>query len=415
MSQLILPLPESSFWKKWLVRVLVAFIVLYVVYVVREIWLPLGLAFLLATVLDPVVDRMESRGWRRAPATCFIFFSFILLVTGLVALAIPHVVDQLETVQQSFSRYFPDTSQAGLKASLAKLRVPATLAGVAIQGFTGLQHGILRSSTWLTDYGMNFVSNLIWVVIVPLVAFYALRDYHILLGKALLLAPKKHRDSVQLYVGEISAVFARYLRGLAIVSLLNGLATWVLLAALHVPSALLLGIVAGVLYSVPYIGALMTVAFTAAVAFVGGGVSMLVWAVGLSMVLHQLLFDQIITPRILGGHVGIHPIVSIVALLVGNLLFGIVGMILAVPIAACVQIGVLAVVPKLKATIDLAPDFDHGSTTQENSATLQVISDETKAEHIQMDSHETIHGSVVQAVDQLEAQLQADQDAAPAT
>jgi predicted PurR-regulated permease PerM len=402
MGQLILPWPENSFWRKWMLRIVGLVIGAYLAYVVREIWLPLGLAFLLATVLDPVVDRMEQHGWRRGPAAAFIFFTFILIVVGMVVLAFPYLVNQIGTVEQSISKYFPDSSPHGLALAFARLKISPGVSRVLVEAVGSFQAGFLKSSGWITDYGMSFLGNMVWVVFVPIVGFYALRDYHLLLGKALLLAPKRHRDTVQVYVAEVSAVFARYLRGLGIVSLLNGLATWGLMEALRVPNALLLGLVAGILYSVPYIGAMITVAVTAAIAFVGGGLSLMYWSVGLSMVLHQLIFDQIITPRILGGQVGIHPIVSIVALLVGNLLCGIVGMVLAVPIAACIQIGVLALVPKLAVSLDT-----NGFSTRDGVEAIDR-SETSKTEHLRIEDHKSLHGSVVQAADDVEAQLRAD-------
>ena len=87
-----------------------------------------------------------------------------------------------------------------------------------------------------------------------------MRDFHLILGKALLLVKKERRGLVQTAVAEVTAIFAKYMRGLLIVSMLNGLATWLVLSILGVPSAFMLGAVAGVLYSVPYIGALITVA-----------------------------------------------------------------------------------------------------------------------------------------------------------
>jgi predicted PurR-regulated permease PerM len=399
MSQLVLPWPDAGFWKKWLLRFCLAAFVLYIAYAVREIWLPLGLAFLLATVLDPVVDRMEQHGWKRAPATVFIFFSFLALVGGMLVLAFPYVLDQMGMVQQTISKFFPDSSPHGLANSFIKLKIPVSLVHPLVQGVTALQNGLLKSSNWLSDYGISFLGNLVWVMLVPIVGFYALRDYHVLLGKALLLAPKQHRHIVQAYVAEVSAVFAKYLRGLVIVSFLNGIATWALMVVLHVPNALLLGAIAGILYSVPYVGALTTVVLTAAIAFVGGGVPMLVTAVVTSMILHQLVFDQIVTPRILGGQVGIHPIVSIVALLVGNLLLGIVGMVLAVPVAACIQIGVLALVPKLGAVLDLNSESSYPTEAED-------LAQETKEEHQKFDARENLHGSVLEAVDHLEALME---------
>src|SRR5579862_1202768 len=144
------------------------------------------------------------------------------------------------------------------------------------------------------------------------------------------------------------------------------------------PTALLLGIIAGLLYSVPYIGAVLTVAITAAVAFFGGGPHLMLIAVGVSIVLHQILFDQIISPRVLGAHVGLHPILSIIALLIGNLLLGIIGMILAVPVAGCIQIAVLAVLPKLAVDVEIPAVSDRPVVTdpddpsQEGDATEQM-------------------------------------------
>jgi predicted PurR-regulated permease PerM len=405
MRQVLLPWPEKAQWQKWSLQLGAILILFYLIWVVRDLLLPLGLAFILATVLDPVVDRMEYRGWKRGPASLFIFISFILIAGGLVVLIMPSLVGQVTKMTDSFHQYFPDTSHSGLVKSFSKLKVSDTVAGLGVRAFEGVQNGILRSSTWLTGYGMSFVSNLIWVVIVPIIAFYGLRDYHLILGKLLLLVPRKRRDSVQVYVAEVSGVFARYLRGLIIVSSLNGLATYLLLLALHVPSALLLGAVAGVLYTVPYMGAILTVVFTGAAAFMGGGVQLMVIALVASTVLHQVVFDQIVAPRIIGGHVGLHPIISIVALLAGNLLLGVVGMILAVPTAACIQISVLALVPKLKAEINLSTE------TTRPAETSGQIAEETQELQEATDATTDLHTSVAQAVEDVETQLELEDQA----
>jgi len=386
MNQLVVPIPDVATVRKWVGKAILVLVVLYVVYVVREIWLPLGLALLLATVLDPVVDRMERKGWKRGHATIFIFGAFLAALAGLIALATPFLSDQVAGIRQGFSRYFPDTRHEGLVQAFKKMNASDGVATIGVKVFEGIQSGFQRSSTWLTEYGMSVLSNLIWVVIVPLIAFYALRDYHLILAKSLLLVPKKNRATVEVAVSEVTAVFAKYLRGLLIVSALNGTATWLLLWVLHVPSALLLGFVAGILYSVPYVGAMLTIVLTAAVAFVGGGLPMLTTAVVASVILHQIVFDQIISPRILGGQVGLHPIISIVALLIGNLLLGIVGMILAVPVAACIQLAVLALQPKLAAVeIPESGEINHAQVVDliEETKEIQDIA-ETDEEKIRI-------------------------------
>lgn len=371
---------------------------IWIVYLVREIWLPLGLAFLLATVLDPVVDRMERRGFSRAMGSAIIFGGFIVFVGGALWLLAPMITEQISHIQASLAKYFPDTSPKGLQSSLRKMHMPDALARIGVSSVQGFVGGYEKSSNWLTDYSMRFVSNLVWIVIVPIVAFYALRDYHLILGKGLLLVPKRRREAFQTYVAEVTQIFAKYLGGLGLVSLMNGVATYLLLLVIRVPSALFLGVIAGVLYSVPYIGALMTIVLTAGVAFAEGGPNLALLAVGLSVVLHQIVFDQIITPRILGKQVGLHPILAIVALLAGNLLLGIIGMILAVPIAACIQIGVLALMPKLSQDIEL----DHNPDSLDDPIQLGE-----KAKELQMESSAThdLHQTVVNAVDRVEQKL----------
>ncbi len=370
----MLRIPDGPSFRRGALATVGVVVVAYLVWVVREIWLPLGLALVLATVLDPVVDRMEARGWKRITASAAIFGATIFFLVAILWFAAPYVARQGVEAQRSFAKFFPDTSQEGLARSLAKLNLPEGLTKIGAQAFEAGQKNLGQSASYLTSYGMSFLSNLVWVVIVPIVAFYALVDFHVILGKALLLVPRRNRNMAQTYMQEVSGVFSKYLRGLAILSLMNGAATCALLSFLHVPSALVVGIAAGVLYSVPYIGAFITVAITAAAAFVGGGMPMMAWAIGTSIVLHQIVFDQMISPRLLGGTVGLHPILSIVALLSGNLLLGIIGMILAVPVAACIQILILALVPKLRIEVEssgnVPTDTEAGERARESRDVL---------------------------------------------
>ena len=119
---------------------------------------------------------------------------------------------------------------------------------------------------------------------------------------------------------------------------------------------------------------------------------MMIVAVGASVVLHQVVFDQMISPRILGGHVGLHPILSIIALLCGNLLLGIIGMILAVPIAACIQLAVLAMLPKLAIEVDIP-----------SSETIQ--NDSNSPEDSKLDVTEQKRLAVTTAVEQVDEKM----------
>lgn len=416
MRVTVMDMPTGKAMRRWALGAVGLLLVLYLTYVVREIWLPLGLAFLLAVILDPVVDRMETRGWSRPMAAAAIFGSFLVIAGGLVWIAVPHAQKEVTAMTVQLEKQFPATGIDEKSGRSVGIPVPQRyaiplekdyklsppLADLAARGIVQGQQAVSRSSGSLTKVGLGFAGNLIWVVIIPIVAFYALRDFHLILAKLLLVIPRGRRELAQTYVAEVSAIFARYLRGLAIVSVLNGVATAVVLALCGMNSALLIGVVAGLLYAVPYVGAFLTIGITGALAFIQGGTSLLITVMVASVLLHQIIFDQIISPRILGGTVGLHPILSILALLSGNLLLGIVGMILAVPLAACVQIGVLALVPKLRADVEIA----HGGATSEDPDDPARLSQEAKNIQIQReDASDDMHQSVREAVDEIESKI----------
>ncbi len=390
-------MPTWKELKPWIYRLLAVALLVYLGYLVREIWLPLAFAFLVALVLDPVVDRMERRGFSRAIGTAIIFGSFIIAVACLLFVSVPAIIDQGAAIQTRLNKVMPDQSPGGIDKALAKQGASPMLRSIIKAGVSNVQGSVSRSSTFFADKVVSWGSNLIWVAIIPIVAFYALRDFHLILGKMLLVVKKEKRELVQSAVSEVTAIFARYMRGLLLVSALNGLATWLLLQVLGVPSALVLGIAAGVLYSVPYLGALITVALVCGVSLLAGGINFMLLVLGANVALHQVIFDQIITPRIIGGHVGLHPLLAILALLIGNALLGLAGMILAVPVAACIQIGVLAMVPKLKQEIDLAPAHD--------DKTMGDMSEESKTQQMQVDATTELHQTVTDAIDNIEAKL----------
>ena len=397
-NQITFAVPPTATLRRWALKLALIALLCYLVYIVREIWLPLGLALILAMVLSPVIDRMEARGWKRAAATMFVFLSFLLITVGLAVLATPYLYHEAQEIQAQFNKFFPNLTKSGLFKSFKEMNAPDVVAEYGSSAIDYVSKSLKRSTSPLMDVGLRFASNLIWVVIIPIVTYYIIRDYHIILTKALLVAPAKHRPTVQSAVTETTSIFGKYLRGLGIVSLANGIVTWAVLEILGVPSAVLLGCIAGLLYSVPYIGAILTVVLTAIISFLGGGFNLMLISVIASTVLHQIIFDQIVSPRILGGHVGLHPILSIIALLAGNLLLGIVGMILAVPVAACIQIAVITMIPKLAVEVDLpTPIAGPDSAEIRNEEALEVAKE--------IDASEKMKEVVAMAVEEIEENL----------
>ena len=169
--------------------------------------------------------------------------------------------------------------------------------------------------------------------------------------------PDKHRDMASKISKDVGGVFSDYLAGLLKVCVLYAIVTVLLLYGLSLAHhalaryALLVGVAAGILYAVPYVGSLSTAVVTFLVSFAaaapsGHGLVFGLVAVALSLVVNQV-FDGVVTPKVVGGGVGLHPVIAVFALVIGAELFGIWGMLLSVPVAGSIQAILFRVFPKL--------------------------------------------------------------------
>lgn len=386
--------------RRTLALIIVMVLGLWLAYLVRDIWLPLIIAFLIAMVLDPLVDRMEARGWSRLRGAVIIYTVFFVVTGTLGTLAVPAVINQTSEIVRSLGQYLPGENDTETKHSLKRLlkRVKATpfVENSLLRASNQITEGFHKLSSYVGAMAQGVVVNLLWIVIIPILAFYLLKDFHLIYARVLWLVPREHRSLVQRMTNEITAIFVKYLRGLMIVCALNAVATTVLLTVLRVPNALALGAISGLLYMVPYLGAILTILLTAGVALMSMSVQMVLLVLVTTFILHNVVFDYVITPRIVGHNVGLHPILSILALLIGGVLLGILGMILAVPFAATVQMILLTVFPRLARPIEVpAGEQLHALTTE--AETSPGAEDEVQ-------SAVDIHQTIVEAVDSAEQQ-----------
>jgi predicted PurR-regulated permease PerM len=333
--------------------------VLWYIYATRVIWPPITAAFLIAVVLDPLVDRLENRGWPRWIATAAIFLIFFGSLMLVAMYAVPVLIAQSKDVSRQLSGMFLDPFRPNLvrpaQQILHRLHAPPAVQEPILRwariGTLRLSHSLEIISGFL----FANAPSLIWLVVVPVLTFYVLTDFHLIYAKGLLLVPRAHRATAQSVVSDITTLFGKYVRGLVSVCTLNALATAFVLTLFHLPYALVLGLIAGILYAVPYIGPVLNVFLIGLLALVTTTPGKTLGIVISIVLLHQVLFDQVITPRVLGRQVGLHPILAIIALMSGSALAGPFGMLIAVPLAATVQIIVLHLVPKLGHELQLRP------------------------------------------------------------
>ncbi|MDO8683459.1 MAG: AI-2E family transporter [Armatimonadota bacterium] len=319
---------------------------------------PFIISIVLALLLDPLVTRLQKRGMSRALAAAVVFIAFALVLAGGIIYLIPKVVSEVTDFANDLPGYYDNASKfvsdlaARAKPILMRFRIPTTVSEV-IDRYSGefksagqqagyilkiAVRGILAKTIWL-----------VWGVLIILLTFLLLKDMDKIRAKIVYLLPDRYRDKAIRTTGAVGAVFSRYLQGLIVVCAIYGFAATILFSAFGVRYSLLIGLIAGLLYAVPYIGPIVTMLIVFLVSLLQNpsAVYMSFIVAGSTLVLNQI-FDMFLTPKILGGAVGLHPALSIFALMFGGAAYGITGMILAVPVAASVQIILCEFFPKLR-------------------------------------------------------------------
>jgi len=347
----------------------VALLCLFAIYIGGQALLSIATPFLAggicALLLDPIVVRLEhihriSRG-KRSIAVAISGIGFLFIFAALIILIVPVLVAQVRALMDWVSSDGPAELQAWADTWLASHRkigpfaLPATLQDVTNQYSEQLTLLARRYGTNIANALIGSLGNVLQLVLVPIVAFTLLTDLPKLRARLLFLLPESSRLMVVDTLREIGGIFGNYLRGMVQVSLLYGIVATValLVMSLFAPGirsyALLVGVVAGVLYAVPYVGFLGTALLTLTVGVIGHIPFTWVGAeIGLLFTLN-MIFDNVVTPRIVGGGIGLHPLLAMLALLLGASLFGLVGMLIGVPVAGSLQAILLKRFPRLSA------------------------------------------------------------------
>lgn len=331
---------------RWVVALAVMGLVGLLLYALRGVLTPVFFAFLIAYMLDPVVDRFEARRIPRAVGIV-ILLTVVLGAMGLFLLfAVP-------AIGRDFSGFLADLPGA-LERLLARLEpqlaalgipVPHTIDEAFIQ--FDLDKGQLADKavgpatavlTWLLGGTMSVLGALASLVIVPVFAFYLLHDFDRMTAAIRDLVPPNWRPFVVDVAREVDVVLGEFVRGQLIVMLLLAILYAVAYSIVGVRLAIVIGVVAGLLSFIPYVGGATALGLALLMCLIDwGGPMKLVW-VGVAYGVIQLLEGFVITPRIVGEKVGLSPIWVLFALMVGSELFGFLGVLLALPAAAVAKI-----------------------------------------------------------------------------
>ncbi|MBM3502743.1 MAG: AI-2E family transporter [Alphaproteobacteria bacterium] len=314
------------------------------IYALRSVLLPFVAGLAVAYFLDPAVDRVERAGLSRTWSTAVITLLFFALVATIVVLVAPLVQGQVLHLVELFPTYLkrvqeiltPVIERVMAYVPAGDAQRPSDAAGLVAENAGRLVNGVLGS---LWSGGLAFFNILSLMFITPIVTFYLLRDWDRILRTVDGLLPRQHAETIRTQCNLIDQAMAGFLRGQATVCLAQAAIYAVALSLLDLRFGLVIGLLAGFLAFVPYVGLL--VGLVTALVFTilqhGFDVGHIAPVVGV-FALVQIVDGGFLTPRLVGSRVGLHPVWIIFALLSGGVLFGFVGILLAVPIAAAVGV-----------------------------------------------------------------------------
>jgi predicted PurR-regulated permease PerM len=318
----------------------------YVVYWLRGVFTPILLAFIIAYVLDPLVDRLEA--WRvPRPAGIAIVLSGVLGVSGLfLALVLPGIVTDVGGVIQElpkqladlWARVGPWLEQRGIAIPHSTTELIERLGGYASTVASSMLAPAGNILSTLMGGTLSVIGSVVAAILVLVLAIYLLNDFDRILTGVRELIPLRWRATVTSYAVEMDQILSQFMRGqltvMAALAVLYGGAY----ALLGVRLALPIGIAAGILNFIPYLGSAFALIAGLLMSLSEGWHTRQLLGVVLAYTVVQALEGFVITPRILGKTVGVSEVWVLVALFVGGEIFGFLGILLALPAAAVVKI-----------------------------------------------------------------------------
>lgn len=329
---------KVMFWGAALLTLLI------LLFVFSSILLPFVVGAAIAYLLDPLAHWFERQGFSRLAATMTILFLFVVVLIALMLLVLPIVINQLILLAENFPSYIEriDLMISSLLQSAwaQSLGVDSDAVRASLGGF------LSEGATWLTTVvtslwsgGLALINILALLVVTPVVAFYLLYDWDRMIALIDSWIPRDSVDEVRLLAREIDRVLAGFVRGQALVSLTLGTFYAAGLVLLGVNFGFLIGIVAGIVSFIPYLGS--TLGFVVSV-----GVALLqFWpdwvmpfATAALFISGQLIEGYVLQPYLIGTNVGLHPVWLMFALFAFGLMFGFVGLLVAIPVAAAVGV-----------------------------------------------------------------------------
>ncbi|TAK40176.1 MAG: AI-2E family transporter [Lysobacteraceae bacterium] len=324
---------------------LVALVACWVLWLLAPVLTPFAMAALLGWLGDPLVDRMQRRGVPRIGAVVIVFAAMAAVALLGLLLLLPLLQRQMVTLVASLPNYrdwFVNTALPWVEVrtglDLVGWLDPARLFQLAREHWEEAGGAAATMLGYLSRSGFALLGWVTNIVLVPVLTFFFLRDWDVFVERIAALVPRDQAPTVSRLARESSDVLGGFLRGQLLVMLILGVLYAVGLIAVGLDLGILIGVLAGLLTFVPYLG-------PATLAILGGIAAVVQFGdwehlagVGVVFIVGQLIESYWLTPKLVGDRIGLHPVAVIFAVLAGGTLFGFLGMLLALPVAAIANV-----------------------------------------------------------------------------
>lgn len=329
--------------QRWASFVLLAVSTL-LMYLLQPILMPFLVGALLGYLGDPIADRLEAVGLSRTMSVCVVFLGFTLLLLITLLIAVPIIGQQFDILLRKLPQWLHfiqdsvlpwlqqrlDLSQGNLESIDYKSLIS--------QNWLNASQILTQLSQQLAGSGVALLTLLANLMLIPVVTFYLLRDWDVLVARLRDLLPRDWEPTVVSLAAECDEILGAFIRGQLLVMLALAVVYSFGLWVVGLELALLLGFIAGLASIVPYLGFIVgIVAATLAAYFQFHEWMPLVW-VALVFGIGQLLESTLFTPLLVGDRIGLHPVAVIFAIMAGGQLAGFTGVLLALPVAAVVMV-----------------------------------------------------------------------------
>jgi predicted PurR-regulated permease PerM len=347
---LLYPLRENAVAKNVMIISAGLFFLWFFV-TIESILSPFILSLFLAYLLHPLVTKLEN-SWRvpRWSSAMFIICISLTIVVLLIILGLPHIVGQFEgilmaigTISTQFVEWVLDGRfvKAVQKYGISEPQLRTMLTNTIAPRVEDILKGILKGTFGIVSGLQVLVSGIVNIVIIPFLTFFLLKDFPLVRYRLKMMVPSKRREQSILFYHRVDEILGRYIRGTTIIAIFDGFVVSTGLWLIGIQYPLVLGILSGLLFFVPYFGFLTILSVSAFVASLSMGVLALpvITTVAFLAFLH-IVENYIISPKVIGEKIGLHPVVLILSIFIFGYFLGFIGMLIAIPAAAIIMVSV---------------------------------------------------------------------------